>query len=271
MDLPLLTPSTTRQLLDRLGVRPRKALGQNFLIEPNLVLKSVDMAELATADRVVEIGPGLGTLTRGLLNAGAEVFALEYDGQMTRHLEADLVPRSNYRLHLLEGDALEHPKCGLQDDQPFKIVANLPYAITTPWLEKVLWEPLPERMVLLMQKEAAQRILAEPATKSFGPISIFLQAAYSLADRHRVSPNCFYPLPDVDSALVRLDRKPEPFLFSARQREVVRQIFTKRRKQLKPQCLELGLGPWIEAVVAEGFPETVRAEQVPVDLWQRLP
>ena len=270
MDLPLLTPSTTRQLLDEIGVRPRKALGQNFLIEPNLVRKSIAMAEVADGERVVEIGPGLGTLTRGLLAAGTEVYAVEKDSTLLQHLRENLLPHADNKLYLLEADALEHPRGNLREGDAFKVVANLPYAITTPWLEKVLMDPVPDRMVLLMQKEAAQRVLAGPGTKSFGPISIFVQAAYSLADQHKVSPSCFFPVPDVDSSLVRLDRKSEPFIFSQRQRKIVRQIFTQRRKQLKSQCMARNLQGWMKMVITTGLPETVRPEQVPVKLWMQL-
>ena len=270
MDLPLLTPTTTRQLLDEIGMRPRKSLGQNFLIEPNLVRKSIAMAEVADGERVVEIGPGLGTLTRGLLAAGTEVYAVEKDPALLQHLRKNLLPHADNKLHLLEADALEHPRGSLCKGDSFKVVANLPYAITTPWLEKVLMDPVPDRMVLLMQKEAAQRVLAGPGTKSFGPISIFVQAAYSLADQHKVSPSCFFPVPDVDSSLVRLDRKSEPFIFSQRQRKIVRQIFTQRRKQLKSQCMALNLQGWMKMVITTGLPETVRPEQVPVKLWMQL-
>ena len=270
MDLPLLTPTTTRQLLDQLGVRPRKNLGQNFLVEPNLVRKSLDMAELDPDDTVVEVGPGLGTLTRGLLNAGAEVHAVERDPAMVRHLETDLLPHSGDRLHLLEGDALEHPRADLPAARPCKVVANLPYAITTPWLEAVLAETLPSRMVLLVQKEAAQRVLAEPGTKSFGPISIFVQSAYRLTGQHRVSPRCFHPVPEVDSALVRLDLRHAPHLFAPEQRTAIRNIFTQRRKQLKSLCTEPGLQDWFRNTVATELPETVRPEQVPTRLWQQI-
>jgi 16S rRNA (adenine1518-N6/adenine1519-N6)-dimethyltransferase len=270
MDLPPLTPTMTRQLLDEIGMRPRKNLGQNFLIEPNLVRKSIAMAEVADGERVVEIGPGLGTLTRGLLTAGAEVYAVEKDSALLQHLRENLLSHCDNKLHLLEADALEHPRGNLREGDAFKVVANLPYAITTPWLEKVLMDPVPDRMVLLMQKEAAQRVLAGPGTKSFGPISIFVQAAYSLADRHKVSPRCFFPVPDIDSTLVRLDRKAEPFLFSQRQRKIIRQIFKQRRKQLKSQCMALNLGDWMKTVIAADLPETVRPEQVPVKLWMQL-
>ena len=270
MELPLLTPTTTRGFLDGLNVRPRKNLGQNFLVEPNLVRKSLRMAQVGEGETVVEIGPGLGTLTRGLLNAGAEVHAVEQDPAMVRHLEADLVPRRGNQLLLLEGDALKQPRANLPAGKAVKVVANLPYAITTPWLETILADPLPTRMVLLMQKEAAQRVMADPGTKAFGPISIFVQSAFQLADQHRVSPRCFHPVPEVDSALIRLDLRPDAYLFTQEQRTIIRSIFTRRRKQLKPMCAKHGLLEWFTNIAARELPETVRPEQVPAQLWQQI-
>ena len=158
-----LTPSLTRAVLAELGHRPNRKLGQNFLVDGNIVLKSLQLAGVAAGDCVVEIGPGLGTLTGALLDAGAEVWAVEFDPRLHSHLVATLVPRANGRLHLLHGDAVEHP-CAARpaDSRPFKIVANLPYSISTPWLDRVLGGPLPERMVLMVQREAADRFLAAP-------------------------------------------------------------------------------------------------------------
>ena len=270
MALPLLTPSTTRELLERLEVRPKKNLGQNFLIEPNLVRKSLEMADIQPGDTVLEIGPGLGTLTRGLLNAGAHVYAVERDPVMIRHLENDLLPVSNNRLHLLEGDAIEKPRASLQNGQPFKVVANLPYAITTPWLESIIRDPLPSRMVLLVQKEAAQRVLANHGTKSFGPISLFVQSTYKTKGQHRVSPKCFYPAPEVDSILMSLELLSSPHCFPANQRIAIRNIFTRRRKQLKKLSAEFGLDDWFVNCVSKEMPETVRPEQVPTQIWKQI-
>ena len=168
-----LSPSTTRELLARLGHQPKRFLGQNFLVDGNIVRKSLELAQIAAGDRVVEVGPGLGTLTGALLEAGAEVWAVEKDRHLHQHLEETLVPASAGRLHLLEGDAVEHPLAGYgggypgtaSECPPFKVVANLPYAISTPWMDAVLAGPLPERMVLMLQQEAAQRYAAKPGDR----------------------------------------------------------------------------------------------------------
>ena len=160
-----LSPSATRELLGRLDHRPRRSLGQNFLVDGNIVRKSLELAEIAPGDDVVEIGPGLGTLTAALLEAGAEVWAVELDPLLHAHLASELVPGARGRLHLLPGDAVEHPLAGLPQDRAekgFRIVANLPYAVATPWLDAVLSGPLPTRMVLMLQQEDRHCCAARP-------------------------------------------------------------------------------------------------------------
>jgi 16S rRNA (adenine1518-N6/adenine1519-N6)-dimethyltransferase len=270
MNLPLLSPTRTQQYLNQLGVRPRKSLGQNFLVDANLVRKSIEMARLKPGMHVVEIGPGLGTLTRGLLNSGVHVYAVERDPVMVQHLQQDLLPNSEGKLDLLEADAVDSPRGNLPSNSEFHIVANLPYAITSPWLESILDGPLPERMVLLVQREAASRLLAKAGSKSLGAISLFLQAAYEDGGQHPVARTCFYPAPDVDSVLMCLQRRPEPFLFSNEQRKWIREIFTMRRKQLRSVCKRQGLDTWFGQVQKAGLPEGVRAEKVPLELWQKI-
>lgn len=268
-----LSPSATRELLGRLGHEPKRRLGQNFLVDGNIVRKSLALAEVAPGERVVEIGPGLGTLTAALLEAGAEVWAVERDAALQAHLAASLVPASGGRLHLIEGDAVELPLAGLPPGGPFKIVANLPYAISTPWLEAVLAGPLPERMVLMLQKEAAERYVAAAGSKSFGAISIFLQSAYDVAPGHRVAAACFHPAPEIESRLLHLVRQPEPFVFSAAARALIRALFQQRRKQLGSLLrgkLPDGGAKWLEHLAAAGISPQARPESVPPPLWAGL-
>ncbi|MEO7600277.1 MAG: 16S rRNA (adenine(1518)-N(6)/adenine(1519)-N(6))-dimethyltransferase RsmA, partial [Opitutus sp.] len=230
-----LTPSATRDLLAQLGHQPKRFLGQNFLVDGNIVRKSLELAGVQPGDKVVEIGPGLGTLTSALLEAGAEVWAVEKDRTLHQHLTETLQPRFPATFHLLEGDAVEHPLADLSDgpDVPgFKVVANLPYAIATPWLDGVLSGHLPERMVLMLQQEAAQRYTAHPGSKAFGAISIFLQSAYAVAPGHKVEPGCFFPRPDIDSYLLHLVKKPAPFIFVPAAKVLIRACFQQRRKQI---------------------------------------
>lgn len=269
-----LSPSATRDLLARLSHQPKRFLGQNFLVDGNIVRKSLELAGVSPGDRVVEVGPGLGTLTSALLEAGAEVFAVERDANLFAYLTAELAPRFPETLHLLEGDAVESPRAALPDDGgDFKIVANLPYAISTPWMDAILEGPLPSRLVLMLQLEAAARYGAKPGTKQFGAISIFLQSAYDIAPGHKVAAACFHPRPDVESYLLNLVRKPGPFVFAPAAKTAVRACFQQRRKQVG--SLLRGLLPdngaaWIAELEKAGLGAGARAEQIPVALWQKL-
>jgi 16S rRNA (adenine1518-N6/adenine1519-N6)-dimethyltransferase len=274
-----LSPSGTRDLLAKLGHQPKHFLGQNFLVDGNIVRKSLELAQITAGDAVVEVGPGLGTLTSALLEAGAEVWAVERDGKLYDHLAASLLPLFPDRLHLLEGDAVEQPLAGfpLNSTTPpprdFKVVANLPYAISTPWMDGVLSGPLPARLVLMLQQEAAQRYAAQPGTKLFGAISIFLQAAYDLAPGHKVAAACFHPRPDVESYLLHLVRKPVPFVFPPTVKALIRSCFQQRRKQigaLLRDRLPDGGAAWLEQLGAAGLSSQTRPEGIPVAEWCRF-
>jgi 16S rRNA (adenine1518-N6/adenine1519-N6)-dimethyltransferase len=155
----------------------------------------------------------------------------------------------------------------------FKVVANLPYAIATPWLDAVLAGPLPVRLVLMLQQEAAQRYAAQPGSKSFGAISVFLQAAYALGPGHKVAAACFFPRPDVESHLLNLVRRPAPFVFPEPVKALIRACFQQRRKQIGsllrarwPQ----GTADWEQVLRAHGLTAQVRPEAMPVAVWQDL-
>jgi 16S rRNA (adenine1518-N6/adenine1519-N6)-dimethyltransferase len=296
-----LSPTATRDLLAQLGHAPKRFLGQNFLVDGNIVRKSLELAEVRAGDIVIEIGPGLGTLTTALLEAGAEVWAVEKDRTLHAHLEATLAPRFGAQFHLLEGDAVDHPLAGVPvssemwagcphpastaigrgegtppasvSKSSFKVVANLPYAIATPWLDAMLAGPLPDRLVLMLQQEAAQRYAAQPGSKSFGAISVFLQAAYAIAPGHKVAAACFFPRPDVESHLLNLVRKPAPFVFPAPAKALIRACFQQRRKQIGSQLRARwpeGNAGWEELLRAHGLSAQARAEAMPVPLWQEL-
>jgi len=270
-----LSPSATRELLTKLGHQPRHFLGQNFLVDGNIVRKSLELAGVAPGDTVVEIGPGLGTLTSALLESGAEVWAVEKDRQLHAYLLETLVP-AHPGLHLLEGDAMDHPLAGLPPEKSgrFKIVANLPYAISTPWMDAVLGGPLPERMVLMLQQEAAQRYVAAAGTKIFGAISIFLQSAYAVQPGHKVAAACFFPRPDIESVLLNLGRQSAPQVFPVETKALIRACFQQRRKQLgsilRDRLPAETAAAWFGRLTAAGFGPQSRAEQIPVALWRQF-
>lgn len=270
-----LSPTSTRELLQELEHLPNKKLGQNFLIDGNIVRKSIELAEIGPDSTVVEVGPGLGTLTRAILETGASLWAVERDATLAEHLRGKLVPEQP-RLTLTEGDCLDHPRAALPEAVAaggFRIVANMPYAVSTPWMDAVLAGPLPERMVLMLQKEAADRYAAEHNHKNFGAISIFLQSAYAVHSRHLVAAQCFHPAPKVDSVLLRLDRKAAPIRFTEAARDCVRRIFTQRRKQLGALCRKdayAEAADWFQGLLDKGYPATVRPEAIPYSEWSGL-
>lgn len=273
--MPPLSPTATRELLKQLEHFPNKKLGQNFLVDGNIVRKSVELAELDADSVVVEVGPGLGSLTRALLDSGASVWAVERDATLAAHVRANVLP-THPKLHLTEGDCLDFPLAGLPPEcacAGYNIVANLPYAVSTPWMDAVLAGELPERMVLMLQKEAGDRYAAPHGSKTFGAISIFLQSAFTVHGKHLVSAQCFHPAPKVDSVLLRLDRKADAVRFSPAARECARRIFTQRRKQLGALCKrdpQAEALAWFQDLLEQGVPPTIRPEDLPIEHWQLL-
>lgn len=270
-DLSPLTPRQTRELLDRLGHHPKRALGQNFLIDANIVRKSLELADLKSGNSVVEVGPGLGTLTRGLLQAGTIVYAIEQDPQLCGYLREDL--KGHPRFSLQEGDACKSPLAELDPkrDSPYKIVANLPYAISSPWMEAVLQKnPLPERIVILVQKEMADRMTADPGSKSIGALSIFLEASFERLPGHTVSASCFFPPPKVDSVLFHLRRRENPQIYRAETREKIRDMFTQRRKQIG-SLAGRHLPPGVAEAWLSQLPNSkLRPEELSFEHWKQL-
>ena len=271
-----LTPNETKVLLEELGHHPDKRLGQSFLVDGNLVRKSLEMADLPAASKVVEVGPGLGSLTGALLDAGHQVYAVERDSALVNHLRsAHAEALGDGRLILSEGDAMKFPLAGLPEGaDEFSVVANLPYAIASPWLAEVLSGiSLPARMVLMLQKEAADRYQAEAGTKNFGALTIFLSSVYGVTDRHPVSKACFFPQPEIESVLLRLDRKEAPCPLPEETRELIRRLFTRRRKQVgglartEERHIQLAIVAWLSD---QNLSPTLRPEQIPPDSWLHL-
>ena len=227
------TPGQLRRLLAAEQLRPRKALSQNFLTDPAVLDAIVDAAELVPGDRVVEVGPGLGVLTRRLLAAGASVLAVELDARLAAYLRREIgeVPR----FELIEADALSlHPRDCFPGES-FKLVANIPYHVTSPLLHAFLeGERPPELTVLLVQYEVAERVAAPPGRMSY--LSVFVQNVADAEVVARVPASAFEPAPEVESAILRLRRRIGPTVPPGPGREdlyrIVQAGFRHRRKQL---------------------------------------
>ena len=227
------TPGQLRRLMGTERLRPRKSLSQNFLTDPVALDAIVEAAELEPGDRVVEIGPGLGVLTRRLLAAGASVLAVEVDARLAEYLRRELYGID--RFELIEADALSlHPR-EMFPGEPFKVVANIPYHITSPLLHAFLeGERPPEVIVLLVQLEVAERVAAPTGHMSY--LSVFAQNVAEAEVVERVPAAAFEPAPAVDSAVLRLRRRAGPVVPPGEGREpfyrVVQAGFRQRRKQV---------------------------------------
>jgi 16S rRNA (adenine1518-N6/adenine1519-N6)-dimethyltransferase len=231
------TLSQIKAILDEHGLRPRHALGQNFLIDHNLIRRLVDAAAITPGETVLEVGPGTGTMTEELLDRGARVVAAEMDRGLCGVLRQRLAGRD---FTLVEGDclagkhALAPAVLEAVGDGPFVLVSNLPYAAGTPVMLTLLADiPRCRGLFVTVQREVADRLLARPSTRDFGTISVLAQAVAEVRLVATLPPACFWPRPEVTSAMVAMERRPTPL--SPRPRalaDFLQRLFEKRRKQL---------------------------------------
>jgi len=271
-----LTPGAVRDLLAAHDRRPSRALGQHFLADPNLARKIVRLADVGADDRVLEIGPGIGSLTVALAETGAQVVALELDRYLLPVLDDVLGDAPN--VNVAHGDALvadlDALMGGPNEASEWACVSNLPYNVATPMVVRLLEEfPAMSRCLVMVQREVGERLVAGPGTKAYGAVSV--KVAYYANARivDTVAATVFVPPPNVASALVRLDRHAAPpvevpsagALFS-----LVRTGFAQRRKTLR-RALEPALGARTEAVLAAaGIDGRTRAEALDLDDWARV-
>lgn len=232
--------SATRHILKAFDLRASKKLGQNFLIDSGVVKKIVDAAEITEGDEVLEIGPGIGTLTQGLLEAGAKVTAVELDKKLPAVLAETLAGYENFKL--IQGDIL---KVDIEKIMPpnFKVVANLPYYITTQILLTLLEKKLPvTKIVTMVQKEVAERMTAAPNSKIYGAMTVAVQFRADVQIAFEVPPSAFLPRPEVTSAVVVCDVRESPFKVIDENYfiKVVRAAFGQRRKTLLNSLIGAG-------------------------------
>ncbi len=235
----MLTPQiadkgVTRHILKAFNLHASHRLGQNFLISPGVVRAVVEAAEIEPGDRVLEIGPGIGTLTQGLLEAGAEVTAVELDKKLPAVLAETL--KGYEHLNVVQGDILKTDIAALMGGAPFKVAANLPYYITTPILLSLLEQKLPiTRIVTMVQREVAERMTAPPGGRDYGALSVAVQYYTEPEIVLDVPPNCFLPAPEVDSAVIVCAVRQTPAVTVKDEKlffRVVKAAFGQRRKTL---------------------------------------
>lgn len=251
------------------GPTPKKSLGQHFLVDDNLLGVVGRLAELDAGDVVLEIGPGLGTLTRFLAARCSHVHAVELDERLRPHL-LDLAGAANVSIHW--GDALRLDLAGIEP-QPTKLVANLPYNVATPIVAESL-DGLPglDRWCVMVQREVADRFFAAPSTKAYGAVSVLIQLAARRTGFHPVSRTVFRPPPNVDSALVAFRRVPLPAGFGGI-RDVVHGAFAHRRKTLANSLQLAGVTTReaaVSALVDLGLDPSVRAEALTPTVFVEL-
>jgi 16S rRNA (adenine1518-N6/adenine1519-N6)-dimethyltransferase len=239
MNKEIATPYRTKVILEKYGFSFKKSLGQNFLIDSNIIRNIVESADLTENSGAIEIGPGIGSLTEQLAKTAGKVIAFEIDDRLLPILEDTLSPYNNVSIihsDVLKADVKAVMNEHFDDHEDVMVVANLPYYVTTPILMKLLEEKLPIRgIVCMIQKEVAERIAASPSTKEYGSLSIAAQYYAEAVTVFTVPSTVFVPKPNVDSAVLRLTMREKPlvtvldeeFFFT-----VVRASFAQRRKTL---------------------------------------
>lgn len=262
----MLTPQiadkgVTRHILKAFNLHASHRLGQNFLISPAVVRAVVEAAEIAPGDRVLEIGPGIGTLTQGLLEAGTEVTAVELDKKLPAVLAETL--KGYEHLNVVQGDILKTDIAALMGGAPFKVAANLPYYITTPILLSLLEQKLPiTRIVTMVQKEVAERMTAPPGGRDYGALSVAVQYYTEPEIVLDVPPNCFLPAPEVESAVIVCAVRQTPAVAVKDEKvffRVVKAAFGQRRKTLSNALKTTGaLKEQIEAALTAAKVDAAR-------------
>lgn len=269
---PILTrPSEVRALLAQLDFHPSRILGQNFLIDRNILEILLAAADLQPSDQVVEVGPGLGVLTGELLARASAVNAVEKDRRLAAYLRQRFAAEPRLMLH--EGDILAADLPTLFADAGQKLVANLPYAIAARLLVSLsgLTHP-PGLIVVTIQREVAERLAARPGGKDYGLLAILLQRQYTIEVVKHISPSCFWPPPEVQSAIVKLTRRAAALGGAADEqalRDLLRHVFAQRRKTLARSLRGVVADPR-PALAQVGIAPTARAEEIPPEVWPSL-
>lgn len=255
----IASPQVTNHILHRFKLRADKKLGQNFLIDEDIVRRIVEAAELTPEDKVLEVGPGIGTLTQGLAESGADVVAVELDKRLLPVLDVTLEGYDNVRI--VNGDILKVDIMQEVGAENFKVCANLPYYITTPIIFALLEKRLPmERLVAMVQKEVAERMAAQPGGREYGALSVAIQYFTEPEIAFIVPPNSFIPAPAVDSAVIVCKRRKQPPVQVCDEAlffRVVKAAFSMRRKMLNNALKNMGISSeqcakWLELAGIDG-------------------
>jgi 16S rRNA (adenine1518-N6/adenine1519-N6)-dimethyltransferase len=274
----MIGPTRVREILAELDVQPSKSLGQNFLIDGNILDIILAASDVTEEDSVLEIGPGLGVLTAALLERAKRVHAIEKDSVLAAYLARSLGEHPGFSIE--EADACGCDLERLPERGITKVVSNLPYNVASRILMSLSMGAPVEAIVATVQREVAERVVAPPGGKDYGLLSLWLRLPYEAEIVKHVSPNCFRPRPAVWSSVVRLTRRRNHLLADGGQRRrlyaLSREAFAHRRKQLAPLLAKLVAQPrqpaaaWHDVLQAMGLPHGARPEDLAPETWCEL-
>lgn len=262
-----------RRLLRKYRLKPDKGLGQHFLVDPGSLRRVIEAAELSREDSVLEIGAGLGSLTRAIAAVAGRVVAIEFDRRLIPPLEEAVAGLANVRL--VNDDILSLEIGSLMEGGAYRVVANIPYNITSALIRRLMETPNPSRLIVLtIQREMAERIVSAPGKMSLLALSVQIYGRPSL--EAYIPATAFYPRPKVDSAVLRIDAGDDPRVAA----ELIEPLFRlaragfgqKRKKLVNALASGLGVGrsEVLEWLVAAGVPPDARAQELGLESWQRL-
>ncbi len=265
----LTSPKEVRGLLAQLGHRPNKGLGQNFLIDANILDIIADTADIQQDESILEIGPGLGALTERIIPKAGKVTCIEKDPTMVQYLKARFTDFT-----LIESDALDVDLDALFASGISKVAANLPYSVASRLMVDIAeCAHRPELMSLTIQKEVADRLTAPPGNKHYGVLSILTGAFYENTLVKKISPTCFLPPPKVWSAVVRMNRREVPVVGDDEYplfKKLVKSCFSQRRKQIGTILKKMAIEP-VDALLADACIEHAeRPEVIEIERWAKL-
>ena len=275
------TPSATKEIINKYSFAFQKKFGQNFLIDSNVLESIIRGAEITKDDFVLEIGPGIGTMTQYLCEAARQVVAVEIDKMLIPILEDTLSEYDN--VEVINQDVLKVDIKSLAEEKnngkPIKVVANLPYYITTPIIMGLFESGVPiDSITIMVQKEVADRMQTGPGSKDYGALSLAVQYYATAKVILNVSATCFMPRPNVDSAVIKLTRHKEPTVNEADEKlmfKIIRASFNQRRKTLvnglknSPE-LSFSKEQIVKAIEKIGKPETIRGEALTLEEFAEL-
>ncbi len=261
------------ELMDSLGLRATKTRGQNFLWDEGLLAQIARESRAMPGQRVIEVGPGLGTLTDALLGSGNPVTAIELDRGLAAYLRKKY--QDNDAVELIEGDALELLPAQFARYPGAVFAANIPYNITTPILEILCQAaPAPATAVMTVQKELAERLCAQPRTKAYGAMTVLIQWRFNVEQLFILKGTQFFPPPDVDSCVIRLTPSPHAAQIAPGERKaferLVRTGFSQRRKMLRKLLPQVTQKNVEEVLASLGLNPLARAEELSLEDWFRL-